>query len=1242
MRELALKMRSCLRISMMLIVSSLVSGCQPTGPAPAETTSAPAQPATVTPTVPSPKPTSSNSLFRRLPESETGIDFTNRADPNHPMSRLYHSGFVTGGVAIGDLNGDQRPDLFFTSGPDSNRLYLQTANFKFEDATEKAGVGGGTAWGAGANLIDIDNDGDLDIYVCNYATNNQLFINQGNGQFTEQAEPFGIGVADASLVPAFCDYDCDGDLDLYIVTLRYYREGGRPTEAPIGMRNGKPYVLPKYDKYYALKRQRGENGRSKFKLDSYGREDRLYRNNGNGSFVEVTEEAGITGPGFGLSATWWDYNEDGWPDLYVCNDFDDPDVLYHNNGDGTFRNTLEKAVPHTPWFSMGSDAADLNNDGRLDLFVVDMSATNHFKQKTTMGAMNAEKLREVAGPPAQYMRNSLFINTGTGRFQEAAFMAGLANTDWSWAAKLADFDNDGWVDVFIGNGIIRSFNDSDVPFDDSMLIGRTIWDVFKNTPPRREQNLAFRNRGQLDFQDVSQAWGLDHVGVSYGAAYGDLDQDGDLDLIVVNLDEPVSVYQNQTKQKSIRLKLVGSVSNRNGIGAEVRLETEEGVQLRQLQPMTGFLSCNESTVHFGVGNLKQIRQVTVRWPSGVRQSLQSLAPGMYEIREDQANTSTNPLFPHADNKPIEPLFVADDRLNAFPHVDPTFNDFEQQPLLPNRLSQFGPGMAWSDIDNDGDEDVFLGGGTGQAGRVLLNQQGNGFSASPQPALERDAMSEDMGALWVDIDQDDDLDLYVASGSVEAIDHPARFEDRLYFNDGKGILTRASSNVLPSQTESSGVVTACDFDRDGDLDLFVGGRLIPGQYPLPPQSRLLVNQGGTFQEATPPALQSVGMVTSALWSDTDGDGWSDLLLTCEWGPIRLFRNVNGQLKDQSKTAGLSSLLGWWNGIAARDLDGDRDIDYVVTNFGLNTKYHAKPDQPALLYFGDFEKSGRKRLIEAEFESETLFPIRGKSCSTHAMPFLSEKFATYRAFAAADLADLYSSECLEKATRFAANQLESGVLLNDGSAHFTFQPLPRIAQIAPAFGVVISEFNGDAAPDVYLVHNFFGPQPETGNMDGGISQLLYGGGDGSFRPVTPSESGTVVAGDAKSLAMADLNQDGRQDLIVGLHDSQPISFIRSKHLTSNIFQLQLEANSGNSQAIGARVTVILDDGSTQTAEVAAGGSYLSQSNSTLSFGLNGKQLDAVEVIWPNGDTTRTEIDEAKSMYKIVYTRVNSSKP
>ena len=907
-------MRSCRLIAAWMVPLLMVLGCQPTGSTP----SPPA--AKITP--PSDDrsvDTSSSTMFRRLNSADTGIDFTNRADPNHPMSRLYHSGFVTGGVAIGDLNGDQRPDLFFASGPDTNRLYFQTGELTFQDVTERAGVGGGSAWGAGVSLIDIDNDGDLDIYVCNYATGNQLFINQGDGRFDEQAERFGLAVEDAALVPAFCDYDCDGDLDLYLVTLRYYREGGRPTESPVGLDKSGPYILPKYEKYYALKPKGMRNGRAKFDLDSYGRKDRLFRNTGSGLFVEVTDQAGIAGLGFGLSATWWDYNQDGWPDLYVCNDFDDPDVLYHNNGDGTFRNVLKDVLPHTPWFSMGSDAADLNNDGRLDLFVVDMSATSHFKQKTTMGAMNAAKLREVAGPPPQYMRNSLFLNTGTGHFQEAAFMAGLANSDWSWAAKLADFDNDGWVDVFIGNGIVRSFNDSDIPFDNSMLIGRTIWDLFKDTPPRREQNLAFRNRGELDFEDVSQPWGLDHVGISYGAAYGDLDQDGDLDLVVVNLDEPISVYQNQTQQKSLRLRLVGTESNRAGIGAEVRLETDHGIQVRQLQPMTGFLSCNEPTVHFGVGDLSLIKKVTIRWPSGVVQTLQDLAPGSYRVREDrdlQDKASLAVAAPAWQTPSSQPWFQRDSAMQEFVHVDPEFDDFAQQPLLPNRLSQFGPGMAWADVDGDGDDDAFLGGGTGQAGRVLINDGVGDFRVSIQPALSQDATCEDMGALWLDVDQDDDLDLYVASGGVESIDQPQWFVDRLYLNDGQGNLARAAAETIPHRTESSGVVTASDFDRDGDLDLFVGGRFVPGQYPSPPKSCLLRNQAGTFEDVTPDKLQAAGMVTSAVWSDVDADGWIDLLVTYEWGPIRLFRNVDGKLVDQTDEAGLGSLLGWWNGIAAQ--------------------------------------------------------------------------------------------------------------------------------------------------------------------------------------------------------------------------------------------------------------------------------------------------------------------------------------
>jgi enediyne biosynthesis protein E4 len=458
--------------------------------------------------------------FTRLDATLTGVDFTCHLDPEHPLRRIFYSGYVCGGIAVGDLDNDGRVDLFLVSGADRNRLYRQMNDGRFEDVTDRAAVGGGQAWGAGAAMVDIDNDGDLDIYVCNYDAPNQLFINQGNMQFTEAAAAWGLDLVDASLFPAFADVDRDGDLDLYLLTNRYRREGGRPAQPPFKMVDGKPVVLPEFEKYYTIT----ERTPGRYGIDDYGRKDYLLINNGQGKFEDVTKEAGIEGHGDGLSATWFDYDADGWPDLYVCNDFDEPDRLYHNNRDGTFTNRLLGVVPHTSWSSMGSDAADINNDGLVDLFVLDMSGTNHFKQKTTMGAMNNARIEAVAGPPPQIMRNTLLLNAGAGRFMEIAYLAGLADSDWSWSAKLADWDCDGRVDVFVTNGVVRNFNDSDIPFSTSMLIGQTEWDIYKHTAPRREQNLAFRNVGDLRFEDASTRWGLDHVGLSYAAAWAGFGQ----------------------------------------------------------------------------------------------------------------------------------------------------------------------------------------------------------------------------------------------------------------------------------------------------------------------------------------------------------------------------------------------------------------------------------------------------------------------------------------------------------------------------------------------------------------------------------------------------------------------------------------------------------------------------------------------------------------------------------------------
>ena len=1172
--------------------------------------------------------------FERLASDYTGLHFINPLDTSHPRKYLYHSGTACGGIAIGDVDGDGLPDIFLVSGPGTNKLYRQIGDMKFEDVTDEAGVGGGDAWGTGATMVDIDGDGDLDIYVCNFDAPNAVYVNLGDGAFVDRAEEMKLDVVDASLMASFCDYDRDGDLDMFLLTNRFERPGGWPAKDPVGVRNGRVYLLPGAEKFYTLSFPIP----GRYSIGPVGRRDRLFRNDsrqGETRFTDVSRAAGIEHPGEGLSATWWDYNEDGWPDLYVGNDFVDPDRLYRNNQDGTFTDVVEQVMPHTSWNSMGADSADLNNDGRADLLIADMSATTHFMQKTTMGDMGNFRDFLINARPPQYMRNALYLNTGTRRFMEAAYLTGLDSSDWTWAVKLADFDNDGRVDVFFTNGIARSFNDSDRSFTPEARIGRTEWDLYEDSPTRPEQNLAYRNRGDLRFDDVSKAWGLDHVGMSYAAAYGDLDRDGDLDLVVANLGETVTIYRNRSAGKHrLLIRLVGPGGNRFGLGAVVRIETDSGTQVRQMMPTTGFLSCNDSTIHFGLGDDRTVSRLTVRWPLGHVQTLTNLAADrFYTIRHPE--TAAPQPAPRSQPKT---MYTRSESLVGVRHRERPYDDYRRQPLLPAKLSQLGPGMAWSDVDGDGDDDLYLGAAAGDVAMLRINMGDGRFRIHNPGQFEGDRACEDMGAVFFDVDGDGDADLYVVSGGVECEPGDEVLRDRLYLNDGAGNFSKAPVGTIPDLRDSGGVVVAGDFDADNDLDLFVGGRVIPGKYPLSPSSRLLRNDDGRLVDVTQqlaPALLKTGLVTGALWSDADGDGRVDLLVTHEWGPVKLFRNDGGRLVDMTQQAGLADRLGWWNGITGRDLDGDGDVDYVVTNFGLNTKYHASKEKPALLYYGDFDGKGTMRLVEAEFEDKKLFPVRGKSCSTHAMPHLGDKFSTYKGFAIAELPQIYTPKCLNEAHRFAADTLESGVLLNDGKGHFRFLALPRLAQIAPAFGVVLTEVNGDGVADLYLVNNFFSPQPETGRMDGGLSLLLLGRGDGSFDPVWPDRSGLIVPGDSKGLATTDLNDDGWPDFVVGVNDDVLSAFQHNGRSDGRVVAVHLEGPKGNPTAVGARVTAHLSDGSTQTAEIYAGSGYLSQSTTTLTFGLGAsRHLKRLKIVWPDGRKSEATEVLGKSTLQVKY--------
>jgi hypothetical protein len=1193
----------------------------------------------------------SSALFEPIAAEESGIDFVNLVDNEHPMSRLYILGYACGGISIGDIDGDGWDDIYCTGGPRGSVLYKQVGKLKFEDITSKSGVSAKGHWSVSSQFVDVDNDGDLDIYVCNYDTPNLLYINDGKGVFTESAKDSGTDVKDASLSAHFADYDNDGDLDYYLITNRLIRAGGLPTakEATYATADGKPALRPEFKQYYEIY----EKADGKYTIKTIGRPDRLFENDGNGKFRDVTREAGIEDRAYGLSATWFDYDGDGLIDIYVANDFQDPDYFYRNNGDGSFTNVIKSAVPHTTWFSMGSDVADLNNDGLLDLFVLDMAATTHYQAKIAMGDMSAFKDFMDTSVPRQMMRNALFIHSGTSRFLESAWLSGLAASGWSWAAKLSDFDNDGFTDVFVSNGMSANIRNPDqnfrvvvngkqktIPYSQSLLNGREEWQLWYKSGLQKDTNQAFQNLGHLKFKDVSKDWGLDHLGASYSAATGDLDRDGDLDLVVASLDEPVKIFRNDSARNRITISLRGNESNRYGIGAIIRADSGKDKQTKIMNPMTGYASCNGPVIHFGIGDEDKIDRLEVEWPGGIKQSFKDLVAGSHYVVSQSKENSP----PEQDKKGTGtgPMFAPIKSIQSEPHKETFFNDFALQPLLPNKLSHLGPGIAVGDTDGDGVDEIVLGSARSGPLAVHHNREGS-ISWKEISASSAHNSSEDMSPLLFDADSDGDADLFVVSGGVES--GPEELRDRLYLNDGNGAYEHAPDGTLPDLMISGSVASAADFDRDGDLDIFVGGRLHPGKYPTGPKSTLLLNETVKgekvlFTDGTKrlcPEIENCGMVTSALWSDANGDGWVDLLLSIEWGPVRIFINNEGKLKETTQDSGLKEYSGWWNGLAGRDLDGDGDIDYVATNFGLNTKYHPSKKKPSRIYYGAFGESSLPRIVEAKVAEDCILPVRGKSCSQNAMPFVREKFNTYHKFASATLTDIYTQTALQQSESFEVNYLKSVVFINDGNANFKAVPLPELSQIAPGFGVIATEVNGDGKADIYLTQNFYHPQRETGKMAGGMSVLLLGDGSGSFNEVWPNRSGLTVPEDARGLSSCDLNDDGWVDFAVGINDGKMKLFENkiSSDSENKSFMIRLSDGPGNPTGVGARVRVELTDGSTQTDEVRAGGSYLSQSSSGLFFGISsGNKVRNIKVRWPDGEETAHQYSSVK--HKVIITR------
>ena len=1167
-------------------------------------------------------------LFESVSSSLTGIHFNNKVEENDKYNVLEYMNIYTGaGVGAGDINNDGLVDLYFSGNQTSCKLYLNKGNFKFEDITEKAGLVT-NRWCTGISMVDINGDGFLDIYV-NVAGSpkfgdmrNLLYINNKNETFTESAEKYGIAETKQTMNASFFDYDRDGDLDLFLIT-------NPANEMVTGVNSI---------------RQRMVNGES-------AGTDILYRNNGPSpasikegrgevTFTDVSKAAGILIEGYSLGAAVSDVNGDGWPDIYISNDFLTNDILYINNGNGTFSDKTAASLKHTSFASMGNDIADFNNDGRPDIYTLDMLPEGNYRRKMIIPPAGYDKfqLSLQKGYNPQYTRNALQLNNGLssasfeeGRgevtFSDVSFLAGVSSTDWSWSALWADYDNDGDKDLMVTNGFYRDLGDLDyINYQTKLQSPMGKQDAKRNEKLKAIKDLAnvplqnylFENNNDLTFTTRTDDWGFQEKGFSNGASYADLDNDGDLDLVINCFNSEARIYKNNVnllhKNNYLAIKLKGSGPNVNGIGAKVWLYTKGKLQFQEFYPYRGYESSVEPIIHFGMGVYNTIDSLRIVWPDGKSQSLATI-----KVNQTISLNSVDATFlPQLTNG--ETSFKKDKRFTNitgtrglnYLHTEPDFVDFKVQPLLPHMFSKNGPGIAVGDVNGDGLEDFFIGGTAAGAGNFFLQTKDGKFTGQ---ALSNKPLSDNMGVLLFDADNDRDLDLYIVGGGAESNAAAANYQDNFYTNDGKGNFTD-QPNALPDTKASGSCVVACDYDHDGDLDLFVGGRVSPGKYPMPPASYLLRNEGvqanGSikFTDVTKelcPQLANIGMVCTALWSDYDNDGWNDLILAGEFMPFTIIKNSNG--KKMNPPVAVEHSKGWWNSMVAGDFDNDGDIDFLAGNLGLNSRHKASTAQPLCIYAKDYDKNGLIDPVMCYFINgkNYIYPTRDEMIRQ--ISSMRGRFQSYKDYAGATFEESFTKKEIEDAYVVTSECFESSYFENKGAGIFVRSKLPVEAQFAPIFGMIAGDYNDDGNLDVLLAGNSYATEASTGRYDAFTGLLLAGDGKGHFKSLASAATGFTADADVKG--MAELNaRNGNNLVLLGNNAS-----------TMEAYQLNKKTNQTIAvKNIDLYAIIHKKNGQFYKQEFYWGSNYLSQSSRILQVG---KEVINVSVYDNRGNKREEEI-------------------